>query len=197
MVSNIWLFDPHHRLIFSSELMTLSWSNRTLSSSSSVSLSDAMQGELSQSTAGSGGHLWCKSHVLLMIQKKNGCLLLCMYSLQGLIDGSVSSHALPSHLASFFVHCSSFSQTLILLHTSVMLHQYGEDGTALGSFFKVSAAKQIWWFSFSSATHQTQLSGISLSSDRGLCCLIHWLKEQIPVTSTGMAKWLPMDLVNS
>lgn len=76
-----------------------------------------------------------------MILKKNGCLLLCMYSLQGLIDGSVSSHALPSHLASFFVHCSSFSQTLILLHTSVRLHQYGEDGAALGSFFSSLSSK--------------------------------------------------------
>lgn len=44
----------------------------------------------------------------------------------------VKSPALPSHLASFFVHCSSFTQTLILLHTSVRLHQYGEDEAALG-----------------------------------------------------------------
>lgn len=73
------------------------------------------------------------------------------------------------------VHCSSFTQTLILLHTSVRLHQYGEDEAALAccccfslfpvsflsssffsfSFFKSSAAaQQSRWFSFSSAAHQ-------------------------------------------
>lgn len=44
----------------------------------------------------------------------------------------VKSPALPSHLASFFVHCSSFTQTLILLHTSIRLHQYGGDEASLG-----------------------------------------------------------------
>lgn len=56
----------------------------------------------------------------------------------------VETPALPSHLASFFVHCSSFTQTLILLHASVRLHQYGEDEGALGFFFfKSPAAQQI------------------------------------------------------
>lgn len=34
-----------------------------------------------------------------------------------------------------FEHCSSFTQTLILLRTSVRLHQYGEDEASLGFLF--------------------------------------------------------------
>ena len=54
----------------------------------------------------------------------------------------IKSPALPSHLASFFVHYSSFTQTLILLHTSVRLHQYGEDEAALVFKKKKSTAAQ-------------------------------------------------------
>lgn len=39
-----------------------------------------------------------------LFEGKNGCLDFCMYPSQRLIDGRV----LSSHLASFFVHCSSF-----------------------------------------------------------------------------------------
>lgn len=51
------------------------------------------------------------------------------------MDGLVKSRALLMHRPSCSVHCSSFTQTLILLHTSVRLHQYGEVEAALDFFF--------------------------------------------------------------
>lgn len=67
------------------------------------------------------------------------------------------------------VHCSSFTQTLILLHTSVRLHQYGEDEAALAccccfSLFPVSFLSLLFFFFFLNPQQQRNRADDSVSA---------------------------------